>query len=425
LRELAAAIAAVPILALVYGEALVRRLRLAGLLALPVLASVYALEMVRRPRLGLFALTIVVVPLLALGTLASAAPAALDARPPGTSTALDEVQLRPIGEVIADRPSDGGSPPDGKLAPGGTPAPGEPAIAGGTTAPVATAAVEPAATDVPGEGEAPSRVPDVLLAEEIAPPPSVVRFRPRGAAAEVDRAASLSVRFDRAMEREATTAAFGATIDGEPVSGTLRWAEDDTVLVLDPSAALPYGARVVLRVDAAARAIDGQPLVEPRAVSFTVEAKPTPAPVPPPEPRPAAPSEETGGSSAGGSWAWPLDGPITQYFGQSLTIYGTHHGLDINGETGDPIRAAAGGTVVVAGYYDRCGGLDVHIDHGDGLVTWYRHLSKVLVSVGQRVERGDLIGRVGSTGCSTGSHLHFAVRRGSTWLDPLDHLPRR
>lgn len=420
MRELAAAIAAVPILALVYAEALVRRLRLTGLLALPVLASVYALEMLRRPRLGLSALAIVAIPLLALGTLASAAPAALDARPPGASTALDEIQLRPIGAVLADQPSVGGSSPVGEPAiPGETPAP----VA--TPGPVATAAVEPAAADVPGEGETPARVPDVLLAEEMAPPPSVVRFRPRGGAADVDRGASLSVRFDRSMEREATADAFGATIDGEPVPGTLRWAEDDTVLVLDPSSALPYGARVVLQVDAAARATDGQTLVEPRAVSFTVEPKPTPTPVPTPEPRPAGPSEETGGSSAGGSWAWPLNGAITQYFGQSLTIYGTHHGLDINGETGDPIRAAAGGTVVVAGYYDRCGGLDVHIDHGDGLVTWYRHLSRVLVSVGQRVDRGDLIGQVGSTGCSTGSHLHFAVRRGSTWLDPLDYLPRR
>jgi murein DD-endopeptidase MepM/ murein hydrolase activator NlpD len=252
-----------------------------------------------------------------------------------------------------------------------------------------------------------------------------------GSSTDVDQGASLSVRFDRSMEREATAAAFSATIEGEPVTGSLRWAEDDTVLVLEPDQPLPHGARVILRVEVDARATDGQPLVERRAISFTVEPRPTPTPAP--TPRPAPVSRDTGGSSSGAGratgstagWDWPLDGPITQDFGQSLTIYGTHRGLDIDGDTGDPIRAAASGTVVVAGYYDACGGLDVHIDHGDGLVTWYRHLSRVLVSVGQRVDRGDLIGRVGSAGCSTGSHLHFAVRRGSTWLDPLDFLPRR
>jgi murein DD-endopeptidase MepM/ murein hydrolase activator NlpD len=79
----------------------------------------------------------------------------------------------------------------------------------------------------------------------------------------------------------------------------------------------------------------------------------------------------------------------------------------------------------VAGHYDACGGNDVHIDHADGLVSWYRHLSHIDVSVGDRVAAGDLIGRVGNTGCSLGSHLHFAIRRGTTFLDPLDFLPGR
>jgi murein DD-endopeptidase MepM/ murein hydrolase activator NlpD len=64
-------------------------------------------------------------------------------------------------------------------------------------------------------------------------------------------------------------------------------------------------------------------------------------------------------------------------------------------------------------------------DHGDGLASWYRHLSRIDVAMGTLVEAGTVIGRVGGTGCSLGSHLHFAIRKGSTFVDPLDYLPPR
>jgi murein DD-endopeptidase MepM/ murein hydrolase activator NlpD len=120
-----------------------------------------------------------------------------------------------------------------------------------------------------------------------------------------------------------------------------------------------------------------------------------------------------------------LIGPITQLFGQSLTQYGFHQGIDIDGDTGDPVRAARSGRVIVAGYADSCGGLQVRIDHGNGYTSWYRHLSRVTVAVGERVSGGTLIGRVGATGCAIGSHLHFGIRKGSTFVDPLKYLPRR
>jgi murein DD-endopeptidase MepM/ murein hydrolase activator NlpD len=125
------------------------------------------------------------------------------------------------------------------------------------------------------------------------------------------------------------------------------------------------------------------------------------------------------------AWVWPLLGPITQRFGESLTQYGYHQGIDIDGDTGDSVRAARGGTVTVAGTWDSCGGIQVHIDHGGGVESWYRHLSRVDVSVGSRVGAGAIIGAVGSTGCSTGSHLHFAIRDRGEFVDPLRYLPAR
>jgi len=123
-------------------------------------------------------------------------------------------------------------------------------------------------------------------------------------------------------------------------------------------------------------------------------------------------------------WAWPLRGPITQFFGQRLTRYGFHEGLDIDGRTGDPVRAAAAGTVLMAGR-DLCGGLAVGLDHGNGLSSWYGHLSRIAVRVGQQIDVEAVIGRVGNTGCSLGSHLHFAIRVGDTFVDPLPYLPQR
>jgi murein DD-endopeptidase MepM/ murein hydrolase activator NlpD len=270
--------------------------------------------------------------------------------------------------------------------------------------------------DLPSQRPSPSATASPTPTATPAPTPSpepvtLIRFRPRDGWTGVSRFADVSVRFSAAMDPVATQAAFRATIGKTSIAGRFRWAEGDTVLVLSPSDALPYGATVELSVDAGARSADGGALEAPAAVAFTVQPKPA-VPAPPPKPKPSA-------------WQWPLIGPITQYFGQTLTQYGVHQGIDINGETGDAVRAARAGRVIVAGYADECGGLQVRIDHGDGIKTWYRHLSRVLVGVGEQVTAGALIGRVGSTGCSTGSHLHFGVQKGSTFVDPLKYLPPR
>jgi murein DD-endopeptidase MepM/ murein hydrolase activator NlpD len=81
--------------------------------------------------------------------------------------------------------------------------------------------------------------------------------------------------------------------------------------------------------------------------------------------------------------------------------------------------------VIVAGFADECGGLQVRIDHGGGLLTWYRHLSAIDVGVGDAVTAGSLLGQVGATGCATGSHLHFGVSQDGAFADPLRYLPPR
>ncbi|CAM3772844.1 Peptidase M23 domain-containing protein [Bordetella sputigena] len=103
--------------------------------------------------------------------------------------------------------------------------------------------------------------------------------------------------------------------------------------------------------------------------------------------------------------------------------YLRHDGLDFAAPMGTPILAAAGGVVVAAGP-DAGYGQRVDIDHGDGLLSRYAHASEVLVKAGDLVERGQLIARVGSSGVSTGPHLHFEIRLGGQAMDPRLFLGR-
>jgi murein DD-endopeptidase MepM/ murein hydrolase activator NlpD len=251
--------------------------------------------------------------------------------------------------------------------------------------------------------------------------PRVVRFRPRDGWTGVSRFAALSVRFTEPMDHASTERAFRAQVGTRRITGSLRWAERDTVLVLTPSSPLPHGARIVLAVDDGAKSKEGAALARGGSATFRVRARPAAA-VRPPTAAPTPPPPRARQATA---WRWPLHGRITQRFGESLTQYGFHQGIDIDGATGDLVRAARRGRVILAGRADACGGLQVRIDHGGGVVSWYRHLSRIDVATGVTVDAGRFIGRVGDTGCSLGSHLHFAIARSGTFVDPLRYLPRR
>ena len=120
-------------------------------------------------------------------------------------------------------------------------------------------------------------------------------------------------------------------------------------------------------------------------------------------------------------FSWPTKGTITSKFGRRWGRM--HKGIDIAGPIGTPINAAADGTVIVAGYKSGYGNL-VEIRHIDGTTTRYGHNSELSVSTGQTVRQGQQVARMGSTGHSTGSHLHFEIRpSGGNAVNPIAHLP--
>ncbi len=172
----------------------------------------------------------------------------------------------------------------------------------------------------------------------------------------------------------------------------------------------------------------GQVLIIPGARGKPI---PTPKPTPRPAVRVATVSRPTAGSRTtvrppaqyeGGTFAWPVAGG---YISQGY--HASHPALDIAADYGTAVRAAAAGTVLYAGWKSNGGGYQIWIAHGSGLYTTYNHLSAIGVSAGERVGRGDFIGRVGASGWATGPHLHFEVWRGPIWdggyrVNPLSYL---
>jgi murein DD-endopeptidase MepM/ murein hydrolase activator NlpD len=157
---------------------------------------------------------------------------------------------------------------------------------------------------------------------------------------------------------------------------------------------------------AAVAAIEEAPVDEPAAAPAAVYEEPEPVYIPPP----ASPSY---------GYIWPFYGiGVSTYFG------GGHAGIDIDGfgMHGAPVGAAASGTVVLASWDSWGYGYHVIIQHDDGSRTLYGHLSDIWVSQGQYVGQGQGIGAVGSTGYSTGTHLHFEIHIGGP-VDPLAYLP--
>ncbi|MBL8058426.1 MAG: M23 family metallopeptidase, partial [Anaerolineales bacterium] len=121
-----------------------------------------------------------------------------------------------------------------------------------------------------------------------------------------------------------------------------------------------------------------------------------------------------------GRFVWPTD---KRYLVGKDYNWRWHPGLDLGGDVGDPIYAADSGVVVYAGWNVYGFGNLVIVDHGNNWHTLYAHLSEILVTCGEGVEQGALLGLAGSTGHSTGPHLHFEIRSGGVNVNPWDYLP--
>lgn len=124
---------------------------------------------------------------------------------------------------------------------------------------------------------------------------------------------------------------------------------------------------------------------------------------------------------------WPVTGRISSIFGLRRFFNEQerrpHSGLDIAAAEGTPIQAVANGTVIDAGDFFFSGNM-IYLDHGQGIISLYAHLSKIAVKPGDVVKQGDIIGNVGQTGRVTGPHLHFAIITNQTLIDPVHMLPK-
>ncbi len=99
-----------------------------------------------------------------------------------------------------------------------------------------------------------------------------------------------------------------------------------------------------------------------------------------------------------------------------------HTGIDFVAKTGTPVIATADGVVEVAGVKGNGYGIHVDLNHGFGYVTRYGHLSRVTVSIGQKIKRGDVVGYTGNTGLSKGPHLHYEIEKNGSKINPIDYF---
>ena len=172
------------------------------------------------------------------------------------------------------------------------------------------------------------------------------------------------------------------------------------------------------RMDGLRREVDALQ-AEEGELSKLLEARASRAAIPPPDP-PGGGSGAPGGGVSSSGFVWPVNGRLTSPFGPRWGRM--HQGQDIGAPMGTPIKAAKGGMVIKAGGGGGYGNLTM-IDHGGGIVTAYAHQSRFAVGEGVQVQTGQVVGYVGSTGNSTGPHVHFEVRVNGTQRNPRLYLP--
>ena len=196
----------------------------------------------------------------------------------------------------------------------------------------------------------------------------------------------------------------------EPIEKPVRYVEDDTqyktyIKVIEPG---EEGEKEITAYkikingyEEGTEIISEKVIKEPKESVVVVGTK-----TPPPK-------------SATGSFRMPTSGTLTSTFGYRWGRF--HAGIDLAAPIGTPVYAADGGTVVEAGWHGGYGYL-VRINHGNGFESYYAHLSKIYVQVGQKVAKGEQIAAMGSTGNSTGSHLHFEIRLNGEAKNPYNYL---
>lgn len=169
-----------------------------------------------------------------------------------------------------------------------------------------------------------------------------------------------------------------------------------------------------------------QYLAGPSAAPLATNVAPPAAAVPAPTTEPEQRIASLGMRALLPRMTWPGVGVITTEYGEvGPTSPRGHAGLDIAGPEGRPVVAADDGTVIKAQQSDTDYGWLLVVAHPSGYQTWYAHLSSFAVELGQAVKKGDLLGGMGSTGYSTGSHVHFEVRQDGVLQDPNDFLGAR
>lgn len=129
----------------------------------------------------------------------------------------------------------------------------------------------------------------------------------------------------------------------------------------------------------------------------------------------------SGGAVGYGAFIWPANNHYISGFNYAPDA--NHWGIDIAGNTGEAVYATDAGVIVYSGWNNYGYGNMIMVDHGHNFQSLYAHLSGISVQCGQSVGQGDLIGAIGNTGRSTGSHLHFEIRSASSWVNPWDVLP--
>lgn len=198
------------------------------------------------------------------------------------------------------------------------------------------------------------------------------------------------------------------------------------------SIALDYG--VPWTAIAAASGIDpkkpikpGQKLVIPTIAKAASSAPPAPAatPGPSPSPSPSATSAPAlpPDTAKAPRFAWPIEGEIIRKFVARGGKVAFHDGIDVAGEQGEAVRAAAAGKVIFAGQGPKEYGLTVIVYHTGRWTTTYAFLDAVTVKEGERVKAGERVGKLGETGLAKQPSLHFEVRRNRSALDPVEYLP--